>query len=670
MITTSNGLDPNAHSVSSIPPYSSEGCDSDDRNNAACSQASEDKVQNLFTSSMNCLTLSSEGNEEGPSTRRTPTDSTPQPTEDFTEKEKKAKIHVENFLSLRRSDTPSLYYWYIDENGRLSDKSGEGYRRDLQMIKEAVVQMLNHIDENRETNPDYKKFTDKEIRKCIEEKFISDRYRMFNPTSLYQMRVIQNLLSPELGKLRHTKQREFENFLEKRALSKCDYREFKKELKKLEKSSTTHSLSDEDWKIKGEKERIIKEFLLEFNKKNNEFKLRINIEKSLFMLQIGIQPEANKGATGSKIYRWFNAKNRGLGVFKPKRNDPGIMEKLYSPFASLFQRQESHLSTAKFAQPASEVGTYILAKLLGLDIVCPTKMTWLNGEEGSFQVFANGYEEAKEITDKLNNYTKVDDRLLYLFQIFAIVDSLSGNLDCHPENWLVRGSSETPILFLKKIDGANGFPKMYTQEGMLSDIKQYKWGELKIAHERFCPEAIEVMKMVTPAFIDDFIEEMRSEAPNFLTEEMIALLRERAAVIEELAKPEYVNASPYTLSQLKTEAQFREFFPKSKDPTAPLRFVNKHCRNKVELPSPPDRTRTKLNGPIVLRDEYGDESPKKRGKEKEKEEERRKEPQSEETRRKRLHLYSSDRMSRESEPHLPRYSSSSGNISMIDPDGL
>lgn len=589
------------------------------------------------------------------------------------------EIHIHNLKVLRESEIP-LNYRYVDKKGRLSNKQESAeYTNNQELIKNATLQLLNHIDKNREMY----NIDDKIFKAIIKKKIIDNSSGIFDPFSLFKLRVVQNILNEELYKLRSFKIEKFNEFLLEKGEPPCNYKAFRNQLDELEQDSNSRNLSNEEWMTKARREKIVKEFLLKFNKENENFKLDINIAKSQFMIDIGYQPITNKGATGSKTFRWFMLEHKGLGVFKPIKKPPSMLESFWTLLKNSVQSQETHLSTALEAQPAAEIGTYILTKLLEVDLVCPTKMTTFlekdkKFQEGSFQLFANGFKEAKSIEKILENCVEIDPNLLLLFQIFTIIDFLSGNMDCHTENWLVLINSNKIIVKIKKIDNANTFPKMYTEMGMISGIinpgviKQYKWSEINHSHERFCPGAIKLMKKITQQFIDHYIQVMNCEVPDFLTKEMIDLLKERAKVIETLAEedpnnpiqPLYVNASPYTLSQLKTETQFREFFPMDSDPSAPMRFVNRHCKIKQIHPqAKAEVKKTEAFNSFIFTDDYKEEpkgdptetsSPasSSKGKEREKEE---RVPS----------FYSSS-----NQTTLPRYSSSSVDISQVDPDAF
>jgi hypothetical protein len=454
------------------------------------------------------------------------------------------EVHLRNLETvLLRVDT--MDELTIDESNVLSKKEAPGYfsfitdyftTNESEKIRHSIEHMLYEINTDRETYGQYKdgkEILDGEIKVLITEKFIPAGEGFFNPHCLVRMKNIQNILVPKLKDLRERKNSSLEKILKNK-----DITEFNRE-------DINYS----------EKKALKKAKQLYLNEYPN-YKMEIAIAKAELMFLLRIGTNINKGATSSIIVSWFGKKN--IGIFKPEISNQTWQNLFVNYFKYQMGMQISHLKTARMAQPKAEVAAHILAEHFGLKITCPTKIVTLEKTEGSFQLFAPGMKEIKDIFHLLENIVKYHPNEILYFQLMAILDYVLGNLDGHGENCLVEeGSDGCLIDKLYKIDNANTFITCNTTRKLITDSKQYIWSILRIAEVTFCDEAKELMLKMTPEAIDEVIDKIRKELHGFLNQGIIDLLHQRAKVLYAMAKIE--TSTPRELGQLQTDEEINTF---------------------------------------------------------------------------------------------------------------
>lgn len=299
---------------------------------------------------------------------------------------------------------------------------------------------------------------------------------------------------------------------------------------------------------------------LPLKKGDKERELDLAIQQAKLVYMLGIPPEDNKGASRSVIVKWLDGTK--IGIFKRKRNPTSFQRGIYNWAKRGFSLQTSHLSRASMARPRAEVAVYLLDKHLGLGLTCPSAIIELGGREGSFQLYENGMEEAKSIRQVLQGKSKdmLDKTEKLNFQLMTLLNFLSGDLDCHDENWLVRSEGDCTIKELRNIDSANCMLTSNPTEAFLTDIKQYPWREWEIAEFEYLDEAREVMRTLIDKEAKEILEIIDNEPSlaGFLNEAMCERFRERAKILHIMA--DIPEASPKMLGELRTDKQIADFF--------------------------------------------------------------------------------------------------------------
>jgi hypothetical protein len=295
-------------------------------------------------------------------------------------------------------------------------------------------------------------------------------------------------------------------------------------------------------------------------KKDDQHQLKRKIVKARLALELGIQPNRNKGANGTTILH--STTGKALGVFKVGEKDAPFIIRIKNMFKRILFGQLSHLKSSPLIQPQTEVACFLADTFFGFHLTPPSKMTLLGKKKGAFQLFLKDYQEAKEKIDVFKNPKTKIIKGIDLFQKMAIFDYLIGNLDRHEENWLVKlteDGSEVSLQELKMIDNANSLMKKNPSVFNKIWIKsQYKWKHLPLAQQLFSPELKEfVQKSFTPEKIEEFIDLLNKKLPQLFDPVIEKLFRQRLLVIMHLMKQE--KATPALLGSYVTNEEILNF---------------------------------------------------------------------------------------------------------------
>lgn len=307
-------------------------------------------------------------------------------------------------------------------------------------------------------------------------------------------------------------------------------------------------------------------------KSDNNEKLKRKIMKAELAQSMGIGTVKNKGATGTVIITDVNGKR--LGVHKVSSKEVNIRVRINNAIKQLFGGQLYYLPQKPMSQPQSERATYLLDKhLLGFDMAPATREATFNGKKGYFQQYVRAknvnYVEAKERGDfKVIPADHITPKESELFERFAILDFLIGNLDRHDENWFLGYNDKNELVDIKAIDNANAFPEKHPLIGSLAARNQYKWKEYKISQVPFSTAfREEIIKKLSPENLRATLEKIDYDMPEFLSQNSGDLLIQRAQVI--LALMEMPNTSPHTLTEYADDPSMQKLLsPNEEDKKA------------------------------------------------------------------------------------------------------
>ncbi|NRA90299.1 MAG: hypothetical protein HRU43_04145, partial [Simkaniaceae bacterium] len=173
----------------------------------------------------------------------------------------------------------------------------------------------------------------------------------------------------------------------------------------------------------------------------------------------GYGPIWNKGCNGSRIYR--DSTGKKIGIFKADTQSRSLIEIIKDVISYIFgiRRQPGYLPMPEnrfYASMISERASFLFDKAFGTHCIPETEIITVAGTRGSFQHFLESYEEAEscELPDGSN------EKSLEIFQRFAILDFILGNLDRKLDNWMVKFDQKTKEFdAIGAIDNANCFPR-------------------------------------------------------------------------------------------------------------------------------------------------------------------------------------------------------------------
>ncbi len=257
-------------------------------------------------------------------------------------------------------------------------------------------------------------------------------------------------------------------------------------------------------------------------------------------VRLGIDPILNgKGVHSSKIY--FNLGVRPIAIYKSgELCKSKTWERRVATFVrenKLIRTQDSFLPIQDQRPKAamiSERATYLLANILGHDLVPTTEVLQMDGERGSFQHFVAGYREAGEV--ELPSLKNASEEDLTKFQIFALFDYLTGGLDRKEDNWLVQLDSTAHIQDIKMIDNGNNFAAEHVpRSARIASRYQYKWKNLPLAEGALTDAAKAFIGKITERKITEFFKEVGAEfgedAGEFFSDAVLSTFQDRLEVL-------------------------------------------------------------------------------------------------------------------------------------------
>ena len=219
-------------------------------------------------------------------------------------------------------------------------------------------------------------------------------------------------------------------------------------------------------------------------------------------------------------------------------------------------------------------------------------MTTINGQQGAFMGFIEGYEEASKGSKGEKSYIEsleeraskglLEPEEIDAFQKMAVFDYLIGNLDRHEENWFVK-TEDGRLSDIKAIDNANSFLKI--NPGSTTKVgNQYKWKNLPIAEQQLTETTKAfIRRELTVDKIRNFVAsiDLTSELA-FLDQDMNHLLIKRLSVLITSAKME---KTPTTrdLGMLITDQAIDDFITPVIAPRAFKTFWNSEEDYKAGL---------------------------------------------------------------------------------------
>lgn len=279
---------------------------------------------------------------------------------------------------------------------------------------------------------------------------------------------------------------------------------------------------------------------------NEHFQIQMSIAKAMLSTSLGVGiHKTAAGVNGAQMIK--SLEGEIVGVFKPERKGSwfdiiGMIKRFFG--------QARLLCSARLSQEYAEVAAHKLSHALGFDITPAAQMCTIRNQEGAFLAFLKGYKEAKDVVETMEAKKAYTANELTLFQKMAAYDFLSGNMDCHDENWFVRMKGDE-ITEIRVIDHGNSF--IESNPAPMSSLgNQYKWGRLKISQESFTAEFVSFIKSMTKQGLESFIQETRSQ---FLNTKMEALIRERFWTLRAGVIAGKISC-PGDLSRLHTDHDF------------------------------------------------------------------------------------------------------------------
>ncbi len=282
-------------------------------------------------------------------------------------------------------------------------------------------------------------------------------------------------------------------------------------------------------------------------------------------LRLGLHPKENKGAHSSKIF--FNLNVQPIAIFKSDHPEDAtnllhnVGEVLKK--AKLLQGQSNFLPfphRRELGAMISERATYLFAQLLGQDLVPMTEVVEFEGKRGSFQHFVSGYKEADEV--RLPSRKRATEQDLTKFQIFAIIDYLTGGLDRKGDNWLVKLDKEGHIRDIKMIDNGNNFTQGHVPANAFIALQyQYKWRNYSIARAPLTEETKTFIRELPQDLIQKLVSAVSSEFPEeeaneFFHFQVLSAMRDRLHVVQALVNS---SCNLVDLSRVNNAEAFRAF---------------------------------------------------------------------------------------------------------------
>lgn len=314
-------------------------------------------------------------------------------------------------------------------------------------------------------------------------------------------------------------------------------------------------------KVLQQKEESLSEKIVQLNEDSistRTLMLSHKIQKARLAIKMGLKKIPNKGVTGSSLLASLNGEK--IGVFKPEIpiDQLGLTQSIKRMVDSTVG-QISLLSTAPMAQPKGEVAAFLADVTFGFNMAPCTVMTEIENESGAFLEFLHGYQEASEILPQLESPERLfTEEEKTLFQKMTLFDFLTGNLDRHEENWMVKLDEHEEIVDIKCIDNGNCLPRQNPGMGTSSlAIKQYLWKNLNISGEKFTDASKQfILDHLTDDRLNALIAMYKEGAHglnvDYFDDGMELLLRQRFEVLKQIP----FETGPHTARELGDIQEF------------------------------------------------------------------------------------------------------------------
>ncbi len=263
----------------------------------------------------------------------------------------------------------------------------------------------------------------------------------------------------------------------------------------------------------------------DYNYKDNNLKRFQDILiKTRLSLALGVRPVKPPGYSKTYLIKDFKDK-RYISIFKPAVGDSLSIQ---APFFltrwqnRLFHKMGFGGSIYKHVAGKcyiAEKASFVVDEVLQTGCIPPTDIVSLDQRvyrrhkpkyrKGSLQLFARNAIEAKEFFKMNKRYQRVPLRakrrisqqerelLCQLFDKLAGIDVITGNLDRHAENWLLKFDEKDRNIIkdIVLIDGGMAFSPSHGNSSW-ERAKQYFWAKQNffLANRRFSKQGKEIIK--------------------------------------------------------------------------------------------------------------------------------------------------------------------------------
>ncbi len=276
-------------------------------------------------------------------------------------------------------------------------------------------------------------------------------------------------------------------------------------------------------------------------------------------LKLGVRPIKNKKGVSSSII-YYDIHHKPIGIFK--KEQPIKSAYTLKGIASTLFRFRNQSDICKLDQAQAEVAASLADQFFSVRLVPFTRRIYLEGNYGSFMLWAPNMKEALNFD---SNHVPTTHEL-YLFQLMVIYDFLLGNLDRHLENWLVSSDPMNLLKNIAMIDNGNAFPEEHPSESpkdYFARNKMYKWKSHPWAKYRLQEKIIDRLEELTPSKIEEFIELLRDKLPkkakDFFSPLRLSNLFSRAALLYEIGRLKKTDFTPSELGKAISSKKIHSF---------------------------------------------------------------------------------------------------------------
>lgn len=292
-------------------------------------------------------------------------------------------------------------------------------------------------------------------------------------------------------------------------------------------------------------------------KDDQQHQLDISIAEARLIFALGIDPTQRAGGcNGAVLVR--NLKDEVVGVFK---GPPNRKWDIVAAFKDCFGQNRLFNRRNRMNEPLSEVFTRYFDDVFGLNLIPAATMVEFNNESGAFIAFLGGYQELADVKKELESRDSYSTEELVKWQLAIVTIFATLNFDPHDGNIFVRTKinekGEKIITDIKIIDGGNNFAEVLPGQWGTKGHRREP-GNLKISKQKFTPEIIEFIRNnMTDARYEQFAEKVKKERPDFLSDDMDALLRKTMQVLRDAVISGDI-ANPHELLNVLTDVDYSQ----------------------------------------------------------------------------------------------------------------